>query len=224
MSRGFADRQRFADRIDAGHALATKLVGASHENTIVLGLPRGGVPVAAVVAEKLGVPLDVIVVRKVGVPAQPELAMGAIASIAGTVVTVHNDTVLRTMGSNASSQFDEVAARERVELLRRQESYRAGLAPLDVRGKDVIVVDDGIATGSTMRAALSALASSGAASVTIAVPVCASESRAEFEQIVDRVVCVSEPEPFWAVGQAYLDFTQTSDDEVRRLLSTRGAG
>lgn len=222
MSRGFADRQRFADRIDAGHALAAALTDAPHENAIVLGLPRGGVPVAAVVAETLGVPLDVIVVRKVGVPAQTELAMGAIASIAGSVVTVHNDTVLRSMGSDARRQFDEVAARESVELLRRQELYRAGLAPLDVRGKDVILVDDGIATGATMRAAVSALASTGSASVTVAVPVCASESRVEFEQTVDRVVCVSEPAPFWAVGQAYVNFTQTTDDEVRRLLGVVG--
>lgn len=219
MSRGFAHRKRFVDRVDAGHQLAAELINFPRQNTIVLGLPRGGVPVAAVVAEELDVPLDVIVVRKVGVPAQPELAMGAIASIAGAVVTVQNDDVLRTMGTDALHQFEQVAARETVELLRRHEVYRAGLPTLDVRGKDVILVDDGIATGSTMRAAVSALASSGTASVTVAVPVCATESRLEFEQRVDRVVCVSEPTPFWAVGQAYANFTQTSDDEVRRLLT-----
>lgn len=214
--------RRFAHRSEAGQALAAELGEVQTENTIVLGLPRGGVPVAAEVARALGVPLDVVVVRKVGVPGQPELAMGAIASIAGAVVTVRNDSVLRAAGSAAERRFDEVAARERAELERRQTAYREGLTPLDVRGKDVILVDDGIATGATMRAALSALASADVASVTVAVPVCHKDAITEFEEIADRVVCVSTPDPFWAVGQAYVDFTQTTDDEVRRLLSVDG--
>lgn len=201
---------RFAHRTEAGHALAAELRETITENSIVLALPRGGVPVAAVVADTLGVPLDVIVVRKVGAPRQPEFAMGAIASIAGSVVTVHNEAALRSMGSDALRQFNKIAAREREELLRRQSLYREGLAPLQVHGKDVILVDDGIATGSTMRAAVSALAalgSTGPASVTIAVPVGAADTIAEFSQLVDRVICVDVPEPFWAVGQAYRDFT-----------------
>lgn len=210
---------RFVDRSEAGRALADKLRDTRTANTVVLGLPRGGVPVASEVATALRVPLDVIVVRKVGVPGQPELAMGAIASVAGAVVTVRNDAVLRAAGPTAEGRFDEVAARERTELERREAVYREGLAPLDVRAKNVVLVDDGIATGSTMRAAISALASAEVASVTVAVPVCPMDAITEFGELADRVVCVSTPDPFWAVGQAYTDFTQTTDAEVRRLLS-----
>lgn len=248
--------RRFLDREDAGRALAAELLArggladAGGARAIVLGLPRGGVPVAAVVAEALGAPLDVLVVRKIGVPSQPEVAMGAIASIAGSIVTVRNDSVLRAVGADAVRRFDEVAARERIELERRQELYRAGLPPLDVAGRNVVLVDDGIATGATMRAAVMALApaaSSGAgesagsassdaagwagsassdadgstapASVTVAVPVGPADTIGELESLVDRVVCLSVPEPFWAVGQAYVDFTQTTDAEVARLLA-----
>lgn len=222
--------RRFVDREDAGRALATELADVDGSHAIVLGLPRGGVPVAAIVAEALGAPLDVVVVRKVGVPSQPEVAMGAIASIAGSVVTVRNASVLDSMGPDAQRRFDEVAARELVELERRQESYRAGRPPLDVRGKDVILVDDGIATGATMRAAVMALAPdraaateagepAGPATVTVAVPVGPADTLDELRGLVDRVVCVSTPEPFWAVGQAYVDFTQVTDDEVRQLLT-----
>lgn len=211
--------RQFSSRVDAGRALADELRGIDAANSIVLGLPRGGVPVAAIVAKALGAPLDVIVVRKVGVPGQPEFAMGAIASVAGSVVTVHNESVLRMIGPDAKARFDEVASRELAELERRQELYRAGLSPLDVRGRDVILVDDGIATGATMRAAISALEPAGAASVTVAVPVGPADTLAEFGELVDRVVCVDVPDPFWAVGQAYENFTQTTDDEVRRLLA-----
>ena len=214
--------KRFADRVEAGRELSAELGSVDGPDIIVLGLPRGGVPVAAVVAKALNTPLDVMVVRKVGMPGRPELAMGAIASVAGALVTVRNDSVFRAAGSDALRQFDEVAAHERVELNRRQELYRAGLPPLDVRGKAVILVDDGIATGATMRAAVMALEPAGAASVTVAVPVGPADTVAEFADLVDRVVCVSIPEPFWAVGQAYVDFTQTTDDEVRRLLGGVG--
>ncbi|GAA3735944.1 hypothetical protein GCM10022239_09990 [Leifsonia bigeumensis] len=214
--------RRFVDREDAGRALAADLADVDGANAIVLGLPRGGVPVAAVVAEVLGAPLDVVVVRKIGVPGQPEVAMGALASIAGSVMTVRNESVLSAVGSDAQRRFDEIAARERVELERRQELYRAGLPPLEVQGKDVVLVDDGIATGATMRAAVMALAASGPASVIVAVPVGPADGLGELGELVDRVVCVSAPEPFWAVGQAYVDFTQTTDDEVRRLLGVGG--
>ncbi len=224
--------RRFDDRADAGRALAAELADVDGANAIVLGLPRGGVPVAAIVAEALGARLDVLVVRKIGVPGQPEVAMGAIASIAGSIVTVRNDPVLRAVRPDARRRFDEVAARERVELERRQELYRAGRPPLDVGGRHVVLVDDGIATGATMRAAVLALRPAGAASsdagagrsasVTVAVPVGPAGALAELAKLADRVVCVSVPEPFWAVGQAYRDFTQTTDDEVVRLLA-RGA-
>lgn len=214
--------RRFAHREDAGRTLFDELPPMDTRNVVVLALPRGGVPVAAVIADALHAPLDVIVVRKVGVPGQPELAMGAIASIAGAVVTVHNEDVLRSLGPDAMRLFVEVATRERAELERRQDVYRAGLAPFNVRGKDVILVDDGIATGATMRAAIGALGPTGAKSVTVAVPVGPARALAEFAGLVDRVICVSVPEPFWAVGQAYIDFTQTTDDEVRRLLSAGG--
>jgi putative phosphoribosyl transferase len=237
--------RRFADREDAGRALAALLVnrgvpvsrsvpgdpGTSAEAAgtlaIVLGLPRGGVPVAAVVADALGAPLDVLVVRKVGTPGQPEVAMGAIASIADAIVTVRNDGVLRAAGPEALRRFDALTARERVELERRQRRYRTGLPPLEVAGRDVVLVDDGIATGATMRAAVAALAatasgdaagSGGPASVTVAVPVAPADALAEVTALVDRVACVEVPDPFWAVGQAYVDFTQTTDDEVARLL------
>lgn len=212
--------ERFADREDAGLALAEKLEEfRGQAGLIVLGLPRGGVPVASIVARSLNAPLDVIVVRKVGVPGQPEVAMGAIASIAGSIVTVQNPSVLRQLGgARVQPAFDERAARERVELERRQREYRAGRPPLDVAGRTVILVDDGIATGATMRAAIMALRPAGAERIVVAVPVADADTCAELATLVDRVVCVSMPEPFWAVGQAYIDFSQTSDEEVRRLL------
>lgn len=212
--------ERFADREDAGLALARELESfRGRAGLIVLGLPRGGVPVASVVARSLAAPLDVIVVRKIGVPGQAEVAMGAIASIAGSIVTVRNDSVLRQLGG-ASFQpaFDERVAREREELERRQREYRAGREPLDVAGRTVILIDDGIATGATMRAAIMALQPARAERIIVAVPVADADTCAELATLVDSVVCVSMPDPFWAVGQAYIDFSQTSDEEVRRLL------
>lgn len=238
--------RRFVDREDAGRALAAALADAGladvdGANAVVLGLPRGGMPVAAVVAEALGAPLDVVVARKIGLAGQPEVAMGALAAVAGSIVTVRNESVLQAAGPEARRRFDGVAARERIELERRQGLYRVGRPPLEVSGRHVILVDDGIATGATMRAALMALtrdraASSdaagvtgltsadavgeaGPASVTVAVPVGPADALAGLAELVDRVVCVSVPAPFWAVGQAYVDFTQTTDGEVRELLA-----
>ena len=210
---------RFTDREHAGRALAEELDeyrGA--EGVVVLGLPRGGVPVAAVVASALRAPLDVIVVRKVGVPTQREVAMGALASIAGRIITVRNEDVIRRLGRDSEVVFEEGAARERPELLRRERDYRAGLPPLDVEGKTVIIVDDGLATGATMRAAVAALEQSRPGQVVVAVPIGGADVVDEFSRLVDDVVCVDTPEPFWAVGQGYIDFSQTSDAEVRDLL------
>ncbi len=210
---------RFADRTDAGRALAEALVDyRGHPDVVVLGLPRGGVPVAKVVADAIGAPLDVVVVRKVGTPGQAELAMGAIASIAGTIVTIKNASILRQL-ADSDAAFERVAARERVELERRQREYRADRGPLDVAGKTVLVVDDGIATGATMKAAVLALKKARADRIVVAVPVGPADTCEELESLVDGVVCVWLPDPFWAVGQGYVDFSQTSDDEVRRLLA-----
>lgn len=220
-------KHRYSDRADAGRALAEALEEyRGNPDVVVLALPRGGVPVARVVADALGAPLDVVVVRKVGAPGQTELAMGAIASIAGTTVTVKNPGILRQLAgacadgdADADAAFERVAARERVELERRQREYRANRGQLDVAGKTVLVVDDGIATGATMRAAVAALTQAGAGRIVVAVPVGPADTCAELESFVDRVVCVWMPDPFWAVGQGYVNFSQTSDDEVRRLLA-----
>ena len=185
-------------------------------DVVVLGLPRGGVPVAAEVASALGVPLDVFLVRKLGVPGHEELAMGAIAS-GGRVVV--NDEVVRGLGIGADV-IGQVADREAVELDRRERDYRGGRPALDVRGRTVILVDDGLATGSSMRAAIGGVRGLGPAAVVVAVPVAAAVTCAELagEDGVDEVVCPARPRPFIAVGQAYRDFSQVSDDEVRRLL------
>jgi predicted phosphoribosyltransferase len=218
--------REFTDREHAGRALAA-LLAHDHGRAgdlLVLALPRGGVPVAAVVARELDAPLDVLVVRKLGVPHQPEVAMGAIASLGGQRVTVRNVDVLRHLGRDAESAFVRVAAREAAELERRERRYRAERPPLEVGGRDVLLVDDGVATGATVKAAIEALRVGGAARVTVAVPVAPADTLAELEQLADEVVCASVPQPFWAVGQAYVDFNQTSDDEVVSLLEQHRAG
>jgi putative phosphoribosyl transferase len=181
---------------------------------VVLGIPRGGVPVAFEVAEALRAPLDVIVVRKLGLPVQPELAMGAIAS--GGVRILNPDVVYGL--EVTPSLIDEVAARELVELERREHAYRGGRAAVEVAGKTAIVVDDGLATGSTMLAAVGAVRQRGAAQVVCAVPVAAPTSLSKVSANVDAVVCVITAETFFAVGQWYQDFSQTTDEEVRELL------
>jgi len=187
----------------------------------VLALPRGGVPVAAEVADALGGALDILVVRKVGVPGQPEVAMGAIASVAGTIETVRNEEVLRQLrmlGWDAA-EFDDVAAREATELRRRQEAYRAGRPAPDLAGRTVILVDDGLATGATMRAAVQAVRREDPLRVTVAVPVALGDTAERLRRVADEVVSAWSPEWLRSVGQAYQDFDQTTDDEVRGILS-----
>jgi putative phosphoribosyl transferase len=214
--------ERYADRHEAGHALGRELQRklTTRNDLLVLALPRGGVPVAYHVAEALAAPLDVFIVRKLGVPGHEELAMGAIASGG---VRVLNEDVLRHVPV-PPAKIDEVAAREGRELERREKSYRGSRPPLSVKGKTVIVVDDGLATGSTMRAAVRALKAMGPAAVMVAVPVAARQTCEEFRREVDDIVCLRTPEPFDAVGLWYRDFSQTEDAEVHELLDRANAG
>ncbi len=209
---------RFLDRADAGRRLAeaARSAPAGHDAPVVLGLPRGGVPVAAEVALALGSSLDVVVVRKLGVPFQSELAMGAIGEDG---VRVENSEVLRACGLDALD-LDRAESRERPELEHRARSYRAGRPRLALGGRAVLVVDDGIATGSSTRAACAVVRALGATRVTVASPVASSRAAAELSVVADSVVVVATPEPFRAVGEWYDDFTQTTDDEVVRLLAS----
>ncbi len=212
--------RRFLDRRDAGRALADELTRYRGDpSAIVLALPRGGVPVGFEVARALGLPLDVLVVRKLGLPAQPELAMGAVAS-GGAIVL--NDEVLRLLPAR-SDTLERVKARELLELARREHAYRGDREPLDVRGRTCLVVDDGLATGATMAAAVQAMKNSGAARVVAAVPVASSEALARIAALADEVACANVPRWFSAVGQWYERFEQTEDDEVRELLSRAAA-
>lgn len=210
----------FRDRSDAGRRLAAKLTHyADRPDVLVLALPRGGVPVGYEVAAALNAPLDVFLVRKLGVPGQPELAMGAIA--AGNTLVL-NERVIQQLRPPAGV-IEKVEAFERRELERREQEYRVGRPPLDVRGRTVILVDDGLATGSTMRAAVAALRQLGPSKVVVAVPVGSAEACEEFQGEADETVCGQEPDPFYAVGAWYEDFAQTTDDEVRELLRRREA-
>jgi predicted phosphoribosyltransferase len=209
-------QRRFADRADAGRALAEALAAyRDMPGTVVLGLPRGGVPVAFEIARTLGLPLDVLVVRKLGLPWQPELAMGAIAS--GGVLVL-NDEVLRYLEGRGAA-FEDVRAREQRELERREQEFRGGRPPLEVSGRTTILVDDGLATGATMEAAVRALRSRGTARIVVAVPVASVEACRRIEDVADEVVCLATPLMFSAVGQWYEDFEQTDDAQVRDLLS-----
>jgi putative phosphoribosyl transferase len=206
----------YADRADAGRALAKALAHLrATPDAVVLGLPRGGVPVAYEVACALGLPLDVLVVRKLGMPQQPELAMGAIASGGALVV---NDEVVRHFGGRHEA-FEAVRVREQAELERRERDYRGARSPLDPAGQVAILVDDGLATGATMEAAVRALRSLGARRVVVAVPVASQEALERIEALADEVVCLAAPPFFNAVGQWYADFGQTGDAEVRDLLA-----
>jgi putative phosphoribosyl transferase len=206
---------RYRDRTHAGRELASKLLEyANRPDVIVLALPRGGVPVAFEVAKALRAPLDVFAVRKLGVPGHEEYAMGAIATGG---VRVLDESVVRAIGVTRA-QLDAVTAAEQLELERRERQYRGDRPPPDVTGRTVILVDDGLATGSTMRAAVEALREEGAARVIVAVPIAPPETCDAFRDIVDDIVCARTPEPFYAVGLWYQNFSQTTDDEVRELL------
>ena len=205
----------FADRRQAGKKLAAQLAAyANRSDVLVLALPRGGVPVAFEVACALRAPLDVFLVRKLGVPGHEELAMGAIAT--GGVRVLNEEVTSRIPIS--SSAIDEVAHREQEELKRRERLYRGDRPPPSVQGHTVILIDDGLATGSTMRAAATALRKMQPSKIIVAVPVAAAETCADLRSEVDEVICGATPEPFMAVGAWYSDFEQTSDQEVHELL------
>ena len=210
----------FRDRTDAGRQLTAKLAEyADRPDVLILALPRGGVPVAYEVARALHAPLDIFLVRKLGVPGHEELAMGAIASGG---VRVLNEDVVRALRI-PEEVIDTVAWKEEQELERRERAYRGDRPAPDVRGRTVILVDDGLATGSTMRAAVAALRQQRPAWIIVAVPVGAPETCAEFQEEADESICARTPEPFYAVGLWYGDFSQTTDEEVRDLLE-RAAG
>ena len=217
---GYTSPRIYRNRQEAGVTLAGQLKQyANRDDVVVLGLPRGGVPVAYEVASALGAPLDVFVVRKLGVPGQSELAMGAIA---GGGVRVLNPDVVTWYGLS-TAVIDKVARAEQDELERREHAYRNGRSPVPLEGRVVLIVDDGLATGSTMRAAVRAVRQFKPARVVVAVPVGASETCRTLGNEADEVVCVDMPEPFSAVGQWYEDFSQTTDEEVRRLLEASTA-
>jgi putative phosphoribosyl transferase len=208
----------FSDRRDAGRQLARKLSGyAGRDDVVVLALPRGGVPVAFEIAEALGAPLDVFMVRKLGVPGEEELAMGAIASGGGEVL---DPGVLARFGVS-ESELDGVRSKERRELARRERLYREDREALELKRRTVILVDDGMATGASMRAAVSAVASASPARLVVAVPVSPKSTALDFRRRVDDFVCLEAPELFDAVGMFYDDFRETDDDEVRTLLTYR---
>jgi predicted phosphoribosyltransferase len=209
------DNRPFSDRTEAGLELAARLDHyKDRDDVVVLALPRGGVPVAYEVARRLRAPLDIFLVRKLGVPRHPELAMGAIATGA---VRVLNEDVVNWYGIPLSV-IDQVARAEQAELERRERAYRDGRPPIPLEGRTVLLIDDGLATGSTMKAAVQAVRAHKPAGIVVAVPVGSPETCAEFADLADDIVCARTPEPFSAVGLWYRDFSQTSDAEVRALL------
>ena len=211
--------ERFRNRTDAGRQLAEKLAAyANRPDVLVLALPRGGVPVAFEVARAFGAPLDVFLVRKLGVPGYEELAMGAVATGG---VRVLNDEIVRGLGIS-EHEIDAVVARELRELSRRDRLYRGDRPPSDVAGRTVILVDDGLATGATMRAAVQALRQQQPGRIVAAVPTASPDTCQVLKAEADDVICAITPEPFFAVGHWYDDFTQTTDDEVRELLARQG--
>lgn len=204
----------FQDRADAGKQLAEKLAAYAGAETRVLALPRGGVPVAVEVARALHAPLDVFVVRKIGAPGREELALGAIASGG---VRVLNDETIAALGVDAAT-VDAIAAREQAELERRESAYRDGSVPHDVAGRTVILIDDGLATGASMFAAVLALRSLSPKEIVVAVPVAPSDTIETLASEVDNVVCLAEPRPFRGVGAWFADFRQITDQEVTEYL------
>ena len=213
--------QIFRDRRSAGRQLAESLMKfRGRPDVLVLGLPRGGVPVAYEVARALNAELDVLVVRKLGVPYQPELAMGAITSGGSTVL---NDDMTRLLGITLS-QIESVIRSERLELERRERDYRGDREPLQVMGRTVIVIDDGVATGASMLAAVKALHAMQAAHIIVAVPTGSDEALEELKVYADECVCLSTPPFFYSVGRWYQDFSQVGDEEVRMLLASAPRG
>jgi len=208
--------QKFADKRDAGKYLAEALIDYEGiPDGLLLALPRGGVPVAYEVAKVLALPLDVLLVRKLGVPGHEEVAMGAIAS--GGVRVVNHDIVQQLFISPAT--LESVTHKEQQELQRRDQLYRNNLPAPAIAGKTVIIVDDGLATGATMKVAIEVLRQAKAAHIIVAVPVGAPDTCRELAALVDKVICLFSPEPFYSVGQWYIDFSQTSDKEVQQLLA-----
>lgn len=206
----------FRDRFDAGRRLATALLEyANRVDAVVLGLPRGGVAVACEVARRLRLPLDAYVVRKLGVPARPELAMGALA---GDGTYMLDDAMIASLGIRPA-QVRAVIARERDELARRERAYRGIVAEPNLASRTAILVDDGLATGATMRVAAIAVRRTAPKEIVVAVPVGTKQTCASLLDVADRIVCPYQPEPFVAVGLFYDDFSQTTDEEVRQLLA-----
>lgn len=206
----------FRDRQEAGRRLAAALAAFKSPQPVILALPRGGVPVAAAVAESLAAPLDLMLVRKIGVPGQPELAMGALAE-GEPPVTLRNESVIRDLGIE-DSDFNRVRERELIEIERRRLAYLGDRPRIPVAGRVAILVDDGIATGMTVRAAAQAAANAGASQVVIATPVASTGIAADLRREFGAVVCVEEHEYLWAIGHHYDDFSQVDDQEVREIL------
>jgi predicted phosphoribosyltransferase len=211
---------RFRDRHDAGRRLAAELLAYRDEDPVVVGLPRGGVPVAEEVAAALGAPLEVLAVRKLGAPHNPEYGIGAIAEGG---IRVFDSEALAVLGINGGV-LDSIVAREAEELRRRVAAYRGERSPIDLRGRTAIVVDDGVATGVTDTAALRAVRRLGPHRLVLAVPVCAPDSALRLREEADEVVCLSEPPLLYGVGQWYRDFSQVSDAEVIASLDSAGSG
>ena len=207
----------FADRRDAGRLLATALDRYRGEKVVVLALPRGGVPVAGEVAAALSAPLDLVLVRKIGVPSQPELAMGAVVD-GDRPLTVRNEDVIR-MARVSDAEFARVRERELTEIASRRERYLGGRRHPELRGRIAIVVDDGIATGATTRAALRSVRQFGPRKLVLAIPVAPTATLAEFRDEVDEIVCLEDYEPFGSIGAYYADFSQVDDAEVKRILA-----
>jgi predicted phosphoribosyltransferase len=218
-SEGGMKLQRFRNRTDAGRQLAEKLAAyANRSDVLVLGLPRGGVPVGFEVARALGAPLEVFLVRKLGVPGYEELAMGAVASGGGRVL---NDEIVHGLGIS-EHEIDAAVARELQELARREQLFRGDRPPPDIEGRTVILVDDGLATGATMRAAVAALRRQRPAGIVVAVPTASPDTCEALKAEADDVICAMTPDPFFAVGHWYDDFTQTTDEEVRDFRYAKG--